>query len=233
MSNPWQPKASNKGPVDQCPIGNHPGVLIGLIDLGTHWESFQGAAEKKVRKVFLVWEVEAENDGKDRRYWVGKDYNMTVDEKSGEVIVAAKSALRQLLEGWRGKPYQDGERIDIAKVHNQPCLVNVAHEEVGSGNNKRTYARVKGVAALPKGTPKLKNTRPPMLYVADSEEPAPTCPEGDEWLPRIFGARVDQVLERCLEWGGTGRREKKEGANGHPAGTQGGPPAESTEEIPF
>ncbi|MBY0527337.1 MAG: hypothetical protein K2R98_28330 [Gemmataceae bacterium] len=227
---PFKAKASNKGGTfDQCPAGNWPGMLLCLIDLGTHWDKYRDQKEKKVRKLYLVFEVEAEVEGKgDQRFWLGKDFNVGLDDK-GALLIGAKSNLRQLLEGWRGKPYADGEEIDIQAVHKQPCLVNVIHEQAG----ERSYARVKSVAKVPKGMTLIKPTKSAILYAAntDAEAPGHGDDEKSEWLPRIYGEKVEEVLERCLEWNGTGRKESKAG-EGQESG-RGRAATEDGDEIPF
>lgn len=211
---------------EMCPAGNHPGVCIGLIDLGTHWESFQGGAEKKLRKVLLVWEVEVEEDGKDKRLVIGRDYNVAIDPKTGALNYGSKSNIRLMLEGWRGKAYGPEDDVDLEVVHGKACLVNVTHKKTAAGKD---VARVESVSNLPKGMAALKPTREKVLYSADSREGVP----GQEWLPRVFGEKITDVIPRSLEWGGDGRT----GAGG-PGGQ--GPPAangqavdDGAESIPF
>lgn len=216
-----------------CPAGTHSGVLIGVIDLGTHWESYQGQKERKVRRVLLAWEVECEVDGKDQRRVIGRDYNIGLNDK-GELVYSQKSALRQLLEGWRGQQFGEGEDIDPEAPLGHACLVQVSHEKTGSG---KEVARVKSCSRLLKGMRPLKPTYAKISYAADSEnQPAPS----DDWLPRVYGDTVATVLERCLEWGGDGRRKGGDSGsgngnghsqeqNGHSQGTEEPEP----DEIPF
>lgn len=236
--NPFKPKASNKGPADLCPAGNHPGVLVALIDLGTHLESYQGGPEKKVRKLCFVWEVEAGEEGGEKRFWVAQEYSQTVDEKTGSLSIHTKNKLRKLLEGWRNKAYGEAEDIDLSVFLGRPCLVNVTHKETGTGDNKYTNLVVASVGGVPKGMPKLADTIKPVTYVCDQNHTPP--PEGD-WVPRLFGATLTQVLERSLEWGGTGRREPK-GQGGaerngrHPVGAGAAPAGREPgdeDDIPF
>lgn len=192
------------GDYDMVPQGNHPGVLIGLIDLGTHYESFQGQNEKKTRKVLFVWEVEAEVDGKDKRLVIGRDFNVYLNDK-GEIVYGQKSNIRKLLEGWRGKAYGEDEDIDLEAVWKKPCLVNVKHDKTNRGKD---VAKVDGVNALPKGMPPLKPTFECVLFSADSEAAAPS----QEWLPRLYGEKLPDVIGRSLERGGSGQREATAGA---------------------
>jgi hypothetical protein len=190
---------SSGGDFELCPAGSHAGCLIGVIDLGSHWDSFQGQTERKIRRVLLVWEVEAEVDGKDQVLVVGRDYNIGQNDK-GELVYGMKSALRLLLEGYHGKQFSEGQDIDPEALLGKPCLVQITHETTrGKG---KEVARVKSISKPLKSMAAYKPTRTKFSYAADSNDEPPR----DAWLPRVYGETVEQVLNRCLEWGGTGRR---------------------------
>lgn len=211
-----------------CPAGTHPGVLIGVVDLGTHWESYQGQKEREVRRVLLIWEVECEVDGKDQRLVIGRDYNIGLNDK-GDLVYGQKSALRQLLEGWRGQQFGEGDDIDPIAPLGQACLVQVSHEKTGSG---KEVARVKAVSKLVKGMAPLKPEHEKFSYSADSrDQPAPS----EEWLPRVYGDTILKVLERSLEWGGTGRRGAagNDNGNGHGNSSSQSVEEQAKDEIPF
>lgn len=207
------------GDYEMVPQGNHPGVLIALIDLGTHYESFQGQGEKKTRKVMFVWEVEAEVDGKDKRLVIGRDFNVYTNDK-GEVIYGQKSNIRKLLEGWRGKAYGEDEDIDLEAVWKKPCLVSVKHDKTNRGKD---VSKVDNVSALPKGMAALKPSFECLTYSADSDDAVPSA----EWLPRMYGEKLADVIGRSLEHNGSGRRE---GGNGQPAAA-GASTAEQAEQV--
>jgi hypothetical protein len=193
---------SSGGDFELCPAGSLHGCLLGVVDLGTHWDSFQGQTERKVRRVLLVWEVEAEVEGKDtpQHLVIGRDYNVGLNDK-GELVYGMKSALRLLLEGYHGKQFSEGQDIDPEALLGRPCLVHVTHERTkGTGKD---IARVKGISKPIKGMTAYKPTRTKFSYAADSQD---ASPPSDAWLPRVYGETVEAVLKRCLEWGGTGRR---------------------------
>jgi hypothetical protein len=213
--NPFTPKATNKGGnFEQAPAGNHVGMLVALIDEGTHWDSYRDQAEKKVRKIVFVFEVEAEKDGKDKRYWLGQEYSMGYDDQGG-LVMGKKSNLRKLMEGWSGKAYGDGEVPDFTKALGRTCVVNVIHEQ--SGEN--SYARIASVSKPPKGVPEYKPERAPFSFVVDSKDQSPGAKDTDvtEWLPRIYGEKIHAIVGRCLERGGSG----KKGASNKPIGENG------------
>lgn len=221
-------KPVSGGDYESCPAGNHPGVCIGLIDLGTHWESFQGGPEKKQRKVLFVWEVDVGEEGKVDRKVIGRDFNLTMRE-DGTVAYGNKSNIRKLLEGWRGKEYGPDEDIDPEAVVGKGCLVSVKSKITA---NKKEISVVDSVSALPKGMKPFKPENPIVKYSADSEDGAPD----QKWLPRVFGEEIHKILERSLEWNGTGRRNGSAPAQepvGAVAGSgqNGGSPPE--DEVPF
>jgi len=204
-SNPFAPKATNKSAdFEQCPAGNYPGLLVALIDEGTHYASYQNQPERKVRKIFFVFEVEAPGkDGADRRFYIGADFSMGYDSAGG-LVMGKKSNLRKLMEGWSGKPYADGEVPEFTKALGRPCLINVIHEPRGD----RSYARLASVSRPVKGMAAITPTRSPFSYIADSKDPVPGASDDEksEWLPRVYGERIHTIIGRSLEKGGTGRK---------------------------
>ena len=222
-------KAKTGSDYVMAPAGNHPGVCIGLIDLGTHWESFQGQNEKKVRKVLFVWEIEAEvkeegkADSEVKRLVIGRDFNIALGE-DGSLIYGTKSNIRKLLEGWRGKAYGESEDIDLESIWKKPCLVNVKHDKTNKGKD---VARVDSVNALARGMKPLTPEYDCILYSADSDSPIPD----EKWLPRIFGATVKSMVESSLEHGGDGRGKSQQG-NQAGGGNGGGHEAQA-DEAPF
>jgi hypothetical protein len=204
--NPFAPTATNRGgDFEQCPAGNHVGCLLAMIDEGSHLDSYKGQPERKVRKVLLVFEVEAQGqDGKPKRFYVGSEFAMGYDDKGG-LILGKKSNFRKLMEGWGGKSYADGETPDFTKALGRPAFVNVKHEAVGD----RSYARLDAVSKPPAGVNvSFVPQRQPFSYLVDSNDPVPGADDDDksEWLPRVFGERVHKIIARSLEKGGTGRK---------------------------
>jgi len=127
-------KASNSGGDFQNPTpGNVGAVCTRVIDLGT-----QSSQYGEKRKVLISWEIDEQmSDG--RPFLVSSSYTLSYH---------AKASLRQMLEGWRGKAYGEGEEIDIAAIIGRPCLLNLVESVGGNGS---TYVNVKSVGPLPKG----------------------------------------------------------------------------------
>ncbi len=136
---------------DTPPAGSHQGVLVAVVDLGTHPEDYKG----KVRDVHKIY-------------------------------------LRLLFEKWRGKPYADGEKFNPAKALGHKCLVSVGHDVKGD----RTYARLDGVSAVPKGM-----TVPDPKYKAFVYEIGPDAPiPAEKWLPFSFGEPLADIVKASKEW---------------------------------
>ena len=194
MSSPWDVTATTAaGGSEVAPAGSHPAVLVALIDLGTHEETFEDKVKGTsrtvdLRKVLMAWELTAEpiaglKGG--RNHVVSRDYNVTFSQKSG---------LRKMIEGWRGKSFAEGEGFDLGKLLGQKCMVTVKHGTSARGN---TFAKFDGVAPVPKGlavpAPKIK---PFAWSVDDGEFPIP------DWLPYLYGESVADVIKRCKERNG-------------------------------
>lgn len=209
--------ASGGGDFEQVPAGAHPGVCIGLIDLGTHLDQFKGGPFKKVRKVLLVWELDTGDDPatEPERAVVGRDFNLSMNA-DGSVSYGDKSNIRKLLQGWRGKEFVDGvDEIDLEAVVGKPGLVSMKEKQTGGGKD---ITVVDSVSMLPKGLKPFKPEHETIKYDADSKDGAPD----QKWLPRIFGDEIHTVLARSLEWGGDGLRTggATSGAAGNGQGKQ-------------
>lgn len=226
MASGLKGKPVSGGGREACPAGNHPGVCVAVIDLGTHWNSFKGQPEKKVRQILFVWEIDVGDEGEERRQVIGRDYGVSYS-KDGGLIYGDKSNVRKMLEGWRGKPYGPDEEVDPLAVLGLPCCVNVSNETRGD----RVYDSVGGVAKLTKGLKPIKPSHEKVLYLADSDDVVPNM----DWLPRVYGETVETIVQRSLEHGGTGRKAAKANGGGAGGGHQAEAAAEPQreDEVPF
>lgn len=181
-SSPFKMTASSGGSFDLCPAGNHPAVLIAVIDLGTHTDEYQGK-QMDSRQGVLVWELPGEIKPNGEPFVLAKQYNL---------YFSPTSKLRQMVEGWRGKKFADGEPFDLEALLSKPCLINVVHK---AGKNNKTYHEVGGVSNLPRGMTAPRNSYPTFLYVVGGPLPVPA----DDWLPYIYGEPVADIIGRCHE----------------------------------
>jgi hypothetical protein len=221
-------KVTNKGDFERCPPGMWRGVCAALIDLGTHWNSFKGQAEKKVRRIAYVFELEAEGkDGNDKRFFLEKDFNVAIKE-DGSLWLGKLSNLHAMLQTWRGKEFADREDIDFNAIVGQPCQVNVIAKESGD----RTFPTIDSVSRLGKGMQPLQASHPKLIYELPDDGSDPLPAPTQDWLPRIFGKTVEEILSTSIEWGGDGKGTSKPSMRPVREEGEGGDPQDN-DEVPF
>src|SRR5262249_53352279 len=112
------------GNFDAPPAGSIPGVLVALIDLGTHTEEYDGAS-KETHKVYLAWELTGEaKPGGGGNFFIGRDYTYSFAESAN---------LRKVVQAWRGKDFAQDEEFDLAMLLGKPCLLSLLHKQSQSG----------------------------------------------------------------------------------------------------
>lgn len=124
-----------------CPPGSYPARLCALIDLGnqsTVWEGEQKTAHKVLLKFEITDPETRQDDGS--AHTISRRFTASLH---------VKSALRKLLEAWRGKPFTADElrQFDLKVLVGMPCMVSVIHETKG----ERTFANLASVMKLPRG----------------------------------------------------------------------------------
>jgi hypothetical protein len=202
------------------PAGNHPGVLVAIVDLGTQASEFQGK-ERKAHEVFLCWELTNQivAGTRDRHHLIGKRFTFGFH---------TKSALRQLIEKWRGLTYKDDEVFDPQKILGRTCLVNVSN----STSEDRTFAKFEGVSPLPKELPCPAAQNRPLLWEVESG-----ALQALEWLPWSYGQKIADIVASSPEWKArtSGRPAPNPSGNGAAgaAGPAGGQDQGVPDEIPF
>lgn len=202
----WKRQASSSRDFDRelPPAGNHPAVLVALVDLGTHEDTY-GGESKMNRKVYLAWELTAEEG----RPVVGRDFTFSLN---------AKALLRQFIQRWRGRDLAEGEEFDVSVLLGKPCMLSVVHQQKGD----RTFAKVDGVAGVPKGMTVPDARREQVLWSVDEDGDV----ELPEWLPYLYGAPLSKWAQDCQEW-------RKGPAPSNPAGAEAGAVKTSNDDIPW
>ncbi len=197
---------------------NHSGVLVAILDLGTHTEKYLDGKIADVRKIFFLFELDEDND-KGQHHVISKETTLTT---------SPKSTLRKIMEGLRGKAYAEGEDIDVTKALGRPGLVNVKHKKSQKGS---VYAVFESVAPLPKGMPPLKPTYEPTIWEIGSGKPFPE----HAWLPESFLNGAFTPLKKIMEASHEVTGKKVAAPAAAPAnGTAPAAPAQQQEEpIPF
>lgn len=205
---------SGGGGTEVPPAGNHPAILVAIIDLGTQETSYKDT-KSWIRKVYLIWELTTEKIAgtKDRNHVIGRDFTFTF---------SPKSMLRGIIEKWRGKAFNADEEFELDKLLGRPCMLSVAQE---TSKNDNLYAKVDTVTAVPKGLNVPKATYTPFMWTLDDGD-APT----QEWIPYLYGKSVKEVIGKSKE-----RSEKlnREAAVAVGAPVDNGGWHEGPDEIPF
>lgn len=185
-------KSGGSGTFILAPEGTHIARCYGFVDLGTQQVEFQGES-KLQEKCLLSWElpnalIEEEGELKGKPYGVSRRFTTSIHPKS---------ALRPLLESWRGKQFTPEEELgfDLLNVVGVPCMINVGHEE----RNGKTYANVNSVMALPKGTVCPDQINPTVKFSIPDNVSESGIFESEAFLALSDGLRG--VIEKSLEYG--------------------------------
>lgn len=139
----YLPKPTGGGDFAPPPAGSLPAICYRFLDLGTQEKSFKGES-KSLHQIMLSFEIKDEDavmeDG--RPMTIHARYTWSMHEKA---------TLRQVLESWRGKKFQDSDfgegGFDVRKLLGVPCLLTVVHTE----KDGKVYANIKAISKLPKG----------------------------------------------------------------------------------
>lgn len=136
-----------------APEGLHAAVCCDVVNLGL----VQGAYGAK-HKVRIVWQLDAFDDERGRRFDVARVYTLSLHERA---------ALRKDLESWRGKKFTELELdgFDLDKLLGVNAQVAVTRTLSDDGT---IYANVSTVVPPLKGVPKLV----PLDYVRAKDRQA-------------------------------------------------------------
>ena len=151
---------------------SYPAVCCMVADIGEQYSEMFG---KSSRKVLFVWElptalVDVGGDMVPRT--ISETYTMSLNEKA---------ALRQRLEGWRGRVFTPAELegFDLGKVLGQPCLLNIIQAQKKDGT---PYSKINGVSRLPKSMPVPQASSPLILFDLDDPDALNKMSQLPEWV---------------------------------------------------
>lgn len=177
----WKQKASTGGGnYEKAPPGNHPAVLIGMIDMGTQEQEYQGES-KESHRVYWVWEIPGEKREDGSSHVIALDLTFSLNEKA---------KMRKWIESRMGRQIADGEEYDIAEELGKPCLLNVVQKD--------KYPKVEGMSALPKGMPAPVATHKPFAWQLDTYLTTGKI-ELPPWVPYLFGEPLSDHIRRSRE----------------------------------
>lgn len=184
----WNRKASKGGDgnFERAPAGNHPAVLIGLIDMGTQENNFQGNVTWQHRAYF-VYELVNEK----MQTAPGRNFILAVDLT---VSMNEKAKLRKWIEARTGKQIPDGVEYDISQELGQPVLLNVVL-------NKDGYPKIESVGSVPRGMNVAKPQNTPTTMTLDEFRAGAPVPS---FCPYLYGEPLANVIKRAQEITGKG-----------------------------
>ena len=142
-----------------APEGLHAAVCVDVQDLGL----IQSAWGQK-HKVRIVWQLDAVDESRGRRFDVARVYTLSLHERA---------ALRKDLESWRGRKFTELELdgFDLEKLIGVNAQVAVTSD---LGDDGTVYANVSTVVPPVKGAPKLA----PLDYIRAKDRQAQAAGNG-------------------------------------------------------
>jgi len=134
------------------PIGRYVATCIGLIDLGIEKYKNRGAS---FAKVLILWELS------NALMPDGKPFTLAISYKAN---LNAKSKLRILLEGWRGKKFSLGELygFQLENMLAKPCCLTIEYG-VGQDGSKHV-PKVVDISPLPTSIPRPELYNTPVSF---------------------------------------------------------------------
>ena len=173
-------KNEPSGASEQPPEGNHPAVLVAIVNLGHQDVTYQGES-KVVHELYFCWELCHKTRSNGERHLVKKTVTASLHEKAN---------LAKLLKGWFGKAVPPGASLDLPKLLGKAGLVNVGRDDSGK------YAVLNGVGPLPDGTAAPPPQRTPVITGVGEDAEVP------DWLPWIYKESVADYCAHSHEMGG-------------------------------
>lgn len=219
----WDVTASNDsgGSGEIPPAGNHPAALVALIDLGTHEEEYQGK-RYTARKALLCFELTTERQADGTPFVMSQE--LAIYQK-----MTKKSKLRLFLEGWRGRPLDDKENVNLITLLGKKCLANVTHAKAKTSDKE--YAKLAAVTPVPKGMSAPEPSLPVYSWTfGQGPREIPT------WVPWLYGRDVNDVIGESFEARGLAvptYSNGKSGGNANSVPVGAGVGAADDNDIPF
>lgn len=195
--------ATESGDFKSAPVGTHVARCVGVIDLGTQHEEYQGKP-KIVHKVLVRWELPGTPMDDGRPFVVSKFYTLSLGEKA---------ALRKDLQAWRAKAFTPEElkAFDVKGLLGKVCMVAIVDKPNGNGT------KVAGVMAAPKGIP-VPTSEAPLVWF-----------DIDFWDDQVYAGLSNGIKKIIQE----SDEAKKRNASSTSSRHQDDVEPEYSEEIPF
>lgn len=147
---------NESSPKELVPEGNYVSRCVRIVDLGTQVHPTYGPK----RKINLAFELLGEEDEEGNPLFVYRNFS---------AVLSPRSSLAKVIKSWLGETIEKGESFDLEELLNQPCMVNVVHNE---GEDGTVYANVDTITKVPKQmgkVPKAKATDQFCLFLTKNE----------------------------------------------------------------
>jgi len=175
------------GDYELPPAGSHPAILVGLVDLGTKDNTYNGKTSKR-HKIMLIWELTAESDSKGQNFVVAQDYTWSLN---------SKAALRVIVEGFRGRAMADDEEFDLSQMLAQPSMISLSEGTSASG---KKFMEVTGLSKPPRGLSVPPATHDSYVFHWGAIGSTKDDFELPDWMPRLYGRMVADDLKATDEY---------------------------------
>lgn len=182
-------KDKDKGSFEPIPEGQHLGVCVGVIDLGTQHNYKFNKYERKCLISFELPEVriEIEEDGetKDVPRFISRRFTLSL---------GSNAHLRKFLRTWRGRDFTPEELkgFEMKTLLGVPAVVQVLHED---GKDGKVYSNIDSVLYPMKGTeiPDAENEETYFSFeeVASLREVDDALDNMPEWIQNLVQKSVE------------------------------------------
>ncbi len=186
-ASPFQKQASNQQGDDfeLPPAGLQPATMVGLVDLGTQDDEYDGKATE-YRHIFLVFELTAKDVDGDP-FLIGADFTDSFNKKA---------KYRKFIEAWRGKAFGDGEIFDPYVLLGLKCVLTLT---AGRSKSDKNFVNVTSAAPPMQGQVIAEAVHQPFFFHLSTWSDPNGNPIPD-WMPRSFGKPLIDILKKSHEW---------------------------------
>ena len=205
-----------------APAGSHNATCYCCVDLGT-----QSTPYGAKRQLYVAWELPNELNSKGKPFQVGKFYNLTGD---------ARGALRQDLESWFGRVFDQGEleRIDLLEeLIGRTGTLGLMHQ---ANQNGQLRAQVASIMLPRRGTAeRLQVVNAPIKFGLEDGLDRNAYDELPEWLRNIVARSPEyqQAVAPEMQRPTDVRLKEHLGGKKRPAAGTAGADRDLDDEIPF
>jgi hypothetical protein len=179
------PEPQTSANFEPCPPGNHVATIVGVFDVGTHSEEYEGK-HKDQKKMVICFELQkTKADGK--HFIVSKSYTMSMGDKSNWF---------KFVTGITAQRFKSGDKFTARSMVGVPCMIMMTNEKKTDGEKERIFEKVESIAQYPEGLPIPTTYRPPVIWSPHYGTPLPDT----SWVPKIYGDSVKDLVEQSKEF---------------------------------